>query len=90
MSKKPKVAKAVDVPREQPSPNERAYRMDTVRCFYCKSLLLITDDKAGHAVCSNNCPSRLVPINDDEMRLIRKAWRFKAQLDKAKKTAEVS
>lgn len=64
--------------KQQPSALEVAYNSKVVRCFYCRSLLLITDE-AGSAVCSANCPSKLVKLNDDELRLIRKAWKYKKQ-----------
>lgn len=76
MSKKPTVA-------------ELTYQSDAVRCFYCKALLLITEDKAGHAVCSSNCPSRLVTLNENQMRDVRKAWRYKKRLE-AENTSEVA
>lgn len=67
----------------KPSAMQITYQSEAVLCFYCKSLLLITDDKAGHAVCSANCPSRIIPVDDFAMRMIRRAWRFKVYLDKA-------
>jgi len=68
----------------KPSALERAYNDDVVRCFYCRSLLLITDDEAGSAVCSQNCPSRLVKLDAKQLRLVRYVWRWKKQLDAAK------
>ena len=67
-----------------------AFQSDSVRCFYCKALLLITDDKAGHAVCSSNCPSRMVPVDEFAMRMIRRAWRYKEFVGKVAKAAEVT
>lgn len=72
----------------KPTLAQLTYESDEVRCFYCKALLLITDDKAGHAVYSENCPSRLVTLNEHQMYRVRKAWRFKKRLDEAK--AEVA
>lgn len=33
--------------KQQPCSLERAYNHSAVRCFYCRSLLLITDDEKG-------------------------------------------
>ena len=46
-------------PKDKPSAAQLAYESEESRCFYCKSLLLITDSDSFHAVCSENCPSRL-------------------------------
>jgi hypothetical protein len=78
---KPTIRTTIHKP--QPSALERTYNLDVVRCFYCRSLLLITDDKAGSAVCSENCPSKLVKLDAKQLRLVRYAWRWKQQLDAA-------
>ena len=67
--------------RDKPSSGQLAFKSDSVRCFYCKALLLLTDEKAGHAVCSNNCPSRLVQLDAYGMSLVRRAWLFKTKLE---------
>ena len=70
--------------KDEPSALECAYNANVVRCFYCRSLLLITDDEAGSAVCSENCPSKVVKLDAKQLRLVRYAWRWKQQLDAAK------
>lgn len=70
--------------KQQPSALEVAYNSKVVRCFYCRSLLLITDEEAGSAVCSEDCPSKIVKLDAKELRLVRYAWRWKKQLDESK------
>ncbi len=56
---------------------EIAFKSQCTRCFYCQALLLITDSEARHAVCSENCDSRLVQCDSLQITLIQRAWRFR-------------
>ena len=76
--------------RDKPSSGQLAYQSDSARCFYCKALLLMTDERAGHAVCSENCPSRLVQLGPYEITLVRRAWQFKAKLETQTTAEEVA
>lgn len=61
--------------------SQRAWECAESRCFYCKSLLLITDGSNNYAVCSANCPSRIVVVTGSQKCRIRRAWRWQYGLD---------
>jgi hypothetical protein len=72
-------------PGDKPTVAQLAYESDSVRCFYCRALLIITDDKARYGVCSANCPSRLVQLDIHQVRLVRRAWHWQSILDQREK-----
>ena len=63
--------------RSKPSALQLAFQSASARCFYCRSLLLITDMNAMHSVCSENCPSRIVQMDERQMHIVRRAWLWK-------------
>lgn len=70
----------------KPPIEERAFNSASCRCFYCHALLMVTNEASRHAVCSNNCDSKLVTLSAEEMNLVRYAWRF--QKTRNSQTAE--
>ena len=51
---------------------------DPTRCRVCNEMLVVTDD--GYGCCAaNDCDSRLVCIDEEVTRSIKKEWRAKAK-----------
>lgn len=70
-TKRPKKPKAEKVYK---TTSQRAWESADCRCFYCRSLLVITDTSLNYAVCSADCPSKIVVVTASQKCRIRRAW----------------
>ena len=70
--------------------SQRAWESDEVRCFYCRSLLIVTDASFNYSVCSETCPSKLVVVTNSQKSLIRRAWTWEKSLGRVSSSASIS